>query len=453
MLSRSATAYTDLADAAWRWVLEHVEWDDGPWIPFSVDVEGGGAPVPPDPRERLGMHSGSGGLAHALAEVRMSRPWTGTEWDLARGIADSVIRKATTCTDVGFFDGLASHVGVLVALGPEVVGDLPGALDAVMARLGALAGPDGWATVWVEPPMRDGATYTDATLGTAAVVLASLWAGKHGALLGPQVAGPACDVLVREAVETPHGVTWPFVPDRFLTEPRSGEMPNWSHGVAGISAALALAAGTLERPDLLDLARRGAEHLVAVADTSDGGFAAPRVIPWAPRNGDEYTWNWCHGPSGTSLAFHALESAGIPSIAGASPGEWHDRALATTMRSGIPARLHPGFWDNDGRCCGSAGVADICLDAWARTGREDWRAFAVHLADDVAEHATRTGDVAYWRFLEHTADPPLLPPGLGWMQGATGIAALLYRMGRALRDGRDAPAVARMEQWWCVGSS
>jgi hypothetical protein len=28
--------YGRLADGAWRWVLEQVQWDDGPWIPESV---------------------------------------------------------------------------------------------------------------------------------------------------------------------------------------------------------------------------------------------------------------------------------------------------------------------------------------------------------------------------------------------------------------------------------
>ena len=41
--------------------------------------------------------------------------------------------------------------------------------------------------------------------------------------------------------------------------------------------------------------------------------------------------------------------------------------------------------------------------------------------------AVREGDHACWRFIEHRAEEPLLPAGVGWMQGAAGIAAFLFR--------------------------
>ena len=52
--------------------------------------------------------------------------------------------------------------------------------------------------------------------------------------------------------------------------------------------------------------------------------------------------------------------------------------------------------------------------------------FAVALADDLVDRAYVEGDRAYWRFTEHRNDDPLLPPGVGWMQGAAGIAGYLY---------------------------
>jgi hypothetical protein len=52
--------------------------------------------------------------------------------------------------------------------------------------------------------------------------------------------------------------------------------------------------------------------------------------------------------------------------------------------------------------------------------------------------------------VEHRNPDPLLPPGVGWMQGAAGIAAFLLRMARVLEEGRGAPAVPRMDTWWAV---
>ena len=65
----------------------------------------------------------------------------------------------------------------------------------------------------------------------------------------------------------------------------------------------------------------------------------------------------------------------------------------------------------------------------------------------------RDGGHACWRFIEHHAEDPLLPPGVGWMQGAAGIAAYLFRVARAGEAGRAAPVVSRMDTWWADGGT
>ena len=95
-------------------------------------------------------------------------------------------------------------------------------------------------------------------------------------------------------------------------------------------------------------------------------------------------------------------------------------------------------------------MGDAFLDAYARTGDDGELAFAVRLGDALVERAVVTDGHAYWRFLEHRNEEPLLPPGVGWMQGAAGIAAYLFRLGRVLETGREAEAVRRMENWWAL---
>lgn len=46
-----------------------------------------------------------------------------------------------------------------------------------------------------------------------------------------------------------------------------------------------------------------------------------------------------------------------------------------------------------------------------------------------------------------------LPPSPGWMQGAAGIAAYLFRLARLLEQGREARGVARMDTWWAIPAS
>ena len=142
-------------------------------------------------------------------------------------------------------------------------------------------------------------------------------------------------------------------------------------------------------------------------------------------------------------------------VSGFGVASLRQRCLDAVLNSGVPARLRPGFWDNDGRCCGTAGVGDILLDA-AQDRGDPARAgvllqAARTMADALTERASRDQAGARWRFTEHRQDPPLLPPGTSWMQGAAGIAAFLLRMARVMDSGLTAaPVVDRPDQWWAV---
>ncbi len=430
-----APAYRDCAEAAWRWVLEQVRADEGPWVPVSVTEPPADAPA----WDRDGVHSGVGGLALALGEVRLSRPWTDEEESLAEAIADRVRASIPAQRDCSYFDGLAGAVDALTALGAS-------GSDLAVARLAQLAAEDGWPQTAAGPPAYpEGARINDVTLGTAGVLLAAVWAHRHGVRGASALAGRAVDVLMAEAEHLPSGLNWRFVPARF--RPDGAQMPNYSHGLAGVATALACAGIELDRSDLVDAARLGAEHLVTLGRAVGDGFVIPRTIPHEDRHGDEVTHGWCHGGTGTSLLFLALDLAGVDRVVGEEPITWHRACLEGVRESGLPARLRPGFWDNDGRCCGTAGVAEAFLDSWVRGGDTRDLEFAVHLADVLLERAVPDGPHAWWRFVEPSAPEPLLPPGVGWMQGAAGIAAFLFRLSQVLEGtgagpGADADAGA-----------
>ena len=206
-------AYADLGEAAWRWVLDQVGWDDdGPWIPVTVPHEGA---APEDDRD--GMHSGIGGLAHVLAEVRESRPWTEEEQRLADGIATRIRGNLPTTTAYSYFDGLVSDLGVLSAL------QVDGAEEAI-ARLAELATDDGWEQPWMaSPPFAEHTRINDATLGTAGNLLGALWAHRHGVAGADALAAKAADILLAEAEPTEAGTNWRFFPLRFAADlPPSG---------------------------------------------------------------------------------------------------------------------------------------------------------------------------------------------------------------------------------------
>lgn len=170
---------------------------------------------------------------------------------------------------------LVSAIGVLTAL------EVPGT-EAAVDRLMALSTPDGWLQTLVGPPrFLPDARIHDLTLGTAGVLLGALWARRRGVAGGRELGEQAAGVLMAEMEHVPTGANWLFVPQRFRTEPAT-QMPNLSHGLAGIAATLALAGAELDRPDLTSAALSGAEHLVTMGDTDGRGFVVPRVAPPLP---------------------------------------------------------------------------------------------------------------------------------------------------------------------------
>ena len=428
--------YRSLAEASWRWVLSQVRGQGGDlWLPEN--------PAQSAPGDYpYGMHSGVGGLAHVISEIRLARDLTSEELALGEGIAATLVRLVPDTAEYDFFDGLVSTIGALTALGA------PGS-ELAVARLLDLATPDGWQPSFLDPDryVPEGRC-NDVTLGNAAVLVGALWALRYDVPGAAELADRAVGVVLAEKEELPTGLNWLFVPRRFMIQPR-GEMPNWSHGLAGIAGSLAAAGAALDRPELMEAARLGAEHLLTIADTSDGGMRVGHVVP-GHEDLDTYTYTWCHGPAGTSLLFAALARAGVDEVGDRATDDWERACLHSLKVSGIPERVYPGFWDNDGRCCGTAGVGDIVLNVWQRHGEDDDLAFATTLGDAIADRAITDGDHVYWRFVEHRNADPLLPPGPGWMQGAAGIAAYLFRLARVVEQGRDAEAVARMDTWWAL---
>jgi hypothetical protein len=417
-----AGPYAEVADEAWRWVLGQVRRDDGPWVPTSVPWPDDAGP----PDDRDGLHSGVAGLALALAEVARTRPWSDEEGRLATGVAERLQRRTPGSGDATWFDGLPGDACALLALGAD-------GAEAAFARLSELATPDGWPqTVTTPPRFLPGARVNDATLGTAGVLLAAVTGLRHHVAGARGVAEHAAGVLLAEAEAAERGLRWRFVPERFRTTPAT-EMPNWSHGTAGIAAALALAGEALDRGDLVEAATAGAEHLLTLAVRSGDGIVVPRYAPESLPGEEPYSFGWCHGAAGTSQLFAALEQVGVPSVAGEPPSVWRRRLLASVVSSGVPERLRPGFWDNDGRCCGTAGVGEVFLDAWEDGGDERDLAFARRLGDALVERAVRDDQGARWRFVAPAEADPLLAPGVGWMQGTAGIAAYLTRLGRVSR--------------------
>lgn len=425
--------YRHVGEAAWAWVLEHVRDDDGPWLPESV-TEGWEETGPPADRDSL--YAGIAGLAPVLAEISESRPLTAVEQALVARISDRLATQTLTRRECSLYDGVAGDATALAMLAPRHE-------NAAMRRLDELMTPDGWPTT-LELGEAPDACLTDIVMGAAGVVLAALWVGGEHSTA---IALTGCEALLRAADRTETGRDWGMWPGA----PSRG--PNYSHGTAGIASALAVAGAAFDRPDLVDAAIQGARHLLTVGSLEDGGFVVPHTIPPSRHEVEPVTYTWCHGPTGTSHLFAALAHAGVAKVNGWDVDELRRRCLRSVLTSGVPRRLRPGFWDNDGRCCGTAGVGDVLLDAAQASEASEAAQLtdaARTMGDALLDRSIRDDTGVYWRFVEHRQEPPLLPPATSWMQGAAGIAAFLLRLTRILQEGLDAPVVDRPDGWWAV---
>jgi hypothetical protein len=126
-------------------------------------------------------------------------------------------------------------------------------------------------------------------------------------------------------------------------------------------------------------------------------------------------------------------------------GALADRCWLTVTSCGLPGRIRPGFWDNNGHCCGTAGVLALACDRYVDEAAA--LDFVGVLVEDLADRATVDADGVRWSNHEHRATPSALDPRTGWAMGNAGIIPELLRFARA-RAGRD-PAYA--VTWPCQG--
>ncbi|MGZ4485030.1 MAG: lanthionine synthetase LanC family protein [Nocardioidaceae bacterium] len=199
----------------------------------------------------------------------------------------------------------------------------------------------------------------------------------------------------------------------------------------GDSLALAATVQASARTDLMEPALAGVADVVARNDADAAGFLVPHSDPQQdPDRIERYSFGWCHGPAGDAQVFRLLQQH-------TSDPQWtdlQDRCWHTVLTSGLPQRIRPGFWDNSGRCCGTAGVLALACDRAVEAG--DGLEFATVLVGDLAERATVAPTGARWSNLEHRVEPPELEPRRGWAMGNAGIVRELLRYAR-ICDGRD----------------
>lgn len=228
---------------------------------------------------------------------------------------------------------------------------------------------------------------------------------------------------IHQAERTKTGINWE------VREGTPARFHHISHGTLGIVEALAAVGAASKRPDLIDLALAGALDVVSRNESEDG-FLVPHSDPQhRPEVVERHSYGWCHGPAGDAQVFRLLAA-----VTGEDKWmELTDRCWRTLLESGVPERARPGFWDNSGRCCGTAGVLALACDRYVE--RDHDLDFARVLVNDICRRATLDSEGARWSNVEHRVTPSELEPRTGWAMGNAGIIRELLRFVR-IGDGR-----------------
>ncbi len=264
--------------------------------------------------------------------------------------------------------------------------------------------------------------YSDIISGNAGTGLFLLEAARTfhpEAIQTAEILGRALiDSAIKEGEPGAQSWSWRMRPDF------SRLMPNFSHGTAGIVFFLARLYEDTGDKVWLNAALAGARRLKSLVNKD--GF-----IYHHPDDGkDLYYLGWCHGPVGSSRTWEQLYKV-------TNDPQWaqlKNKSLNSLMAIDPSKNRTPGFWNNVGVCCGSAGIANCLLNDHLQKKNEQRLDMARKISADIINRATPDGQGLKWIQAEHRVKPELLIAQTGYMQGAAGIGLWMLQMDAAVKN-------------------
>jgi len=413
--------YLDDAIAAWRWI-------DSSRIITSRGITWPADPLRPD---QLGatLYTDAPGVLPLALEL-----FYATEdeeyLDAACAACDHFGATLETVKGAGLYTGLAGVAFVLAAThqasGRSVYADHAERATRLLVDRAATAG---YGVAWPFPA-GDGRTLesNDIVSGTAGTALGLLYLsdvlGDDRALEAAVLAGIR---LTQNAMNGDWGTRWELWPGY------AREMPNFSHGTAGIAYTLATLHQRTREPAFLEAARSAATYLQSIATVQDGGY---RIYHHSPEGEDLYYLSWCHGPVGTNRLFQRLHQV----TGDAKWLAWVHSGARGVMRSGIPEARTPGFWNNISQCCGDAGVGEFFLSFYRETRVQAYHDFADRITANLTGWSLKDHDGIKWPQAENRVSPEVVVAQTGFMQGAAGIGKYFLSLDR-MATGGEGPTV------------
>lgn len=382
------------------------------WLERIAEPTEAGVRWPADPAQpdsyATNLYSGSAGVLVflvELAQVDDDPRWRDLALAGARQLVSELPNGPRGSFPLGLYTGLAGQSFALASAGLAFDDDqlLQGA-RAAQGLLESCADPSEHGVSW--------GPVNDVIGGAAGIGFHLLWAHEtFGYETALELAQGTAAHLIAVAEERESGLSWP------MSAGAERDLPNFSHGTAGVSAFLAQYSLVANDERAQRAAEQGALHLLALAEEREGALSIHHHTP----GGEALHYlGWCHGPPGTARLFGLLQRA--------RPDErWQRAEVALTntlLWSGLPEARPDGYWNNVGICCGAAGVGAFLLDR----GGEEAEQLALALGRDLLARAERVQGGLRWVQAEHRVRPELLQAQTGYMQGAAGVGLFLLRL-------------------------
>ena len=414
-VASAADPYLDAANGAAHWIAasaiaekDGIVWPSDPRHPKSVDTS---------------LYAGTPGPILFFLEAYR---YTGDQafLKMARAGADALLASITPQDGAGLYAGVSGSGFTLgeAYLVTKEKKYLDGALRTV-EWLKQSAKKNGAGVEWND--------VTDIIAGSAGSGLFLLWAEEHlGASGVRELAVQAGDRLIELALRPADGKRkWMMSPEY------PAEMPNFSHGTAGVAYFLATLYRKTGETRFLDAAVEGARYLTSIASV-DGEVCLIHHDD-RPDGKKMFYLGWCHGPAGTARFFYRLYQV----TKDRQWLEWMTKLARSLTKSQYAGKaVTPGEWNNVSVCCGLTGQAEFYLNMYELTKEKQYLDLARTTTDALLAKATRDRDGVRWVQAEHRVKPDLLVAQTGLMQGASGIGLWLLHLS-AFENGKGPPAI------------
>ena len=407
-------------------VLQLAE-DAGRWVATTAVAEPGAGPWPDDalaPAE-AGVDLASGVAGKVVFFVGLYRATGNAEYlVLARNGADYLVGRLDETARIGDAERRASLYNGIAGIGVAlltVLDELPEehyelALYRVVGLLRDWAVPDDHGIHW-------SARFNDLLYGDAGTVLfLATIAEQQGDDEALDMARQGAQSLLSRSLFDGDKRYWLFRRDKAFN------LPNFSHGTAGVIYVLATVGALADDDALRQGAAAGFKYLRSIAEVSEGRLRMP--YGWGqPTWQGLYEFGWAHGLAGTARSFYRLSALDIDAA-------YADRLIELTVGTlvdiGLPASPAEPFAEPstplDFRF-GRAGILSL-VSGWASANPADVK--ARELRDRLFVHienaAVRTDGAAHWE-----VDAPAFMGGgraayTGLLHGAAGIGLALLHL-------------------------